>query len=72
MSGCDQCGQPTTRRGLCKDCALAERYSSGPVGGTSEDGDDEEWAVEQAGLGDADAEGQARLDGGIVKERDTE
>lgn len=67
MSGCDQCGQPTRRRGLCKDCALADRYSSGPVGGTGSD-DEAEWSVNQEGLGDAEAEGQARLDGGIVKE----
>jgi len=65
MTACQKCGTRTPRSRLCAECARDERHSTGPVGGTASD--DDEWAVEQTALGDADPAGQTRLDGGIVK-----
>ncbi|WP_436933723.1 hypothetical protein [Halovenus marina] len=68
--GCDRCGCPTPRSRLCKECGRDEHRSTGPVGGTASDQNDrdDEWQVEQQGLGDADAQGQSTLDGGVAKD----
>jgi len=69
MATC-RCGKTIKNgRRRCKQCNLQDRYSTGPVGGRADDSDeDDEWDVEQTGLGDCEAEGQASLDGGIVRD----
>jgi len=65
---CQRCGSDATGD-LCADCERDDhneaRYGTA-ADDTGRDGD--EWAVDQAGLGDRDAAGQARLDGGIARE----
>lgn len=67
---CNRCGRQTPRTRLCKQCARDDRHSTGPVGGTSADSDDDgdEWAVEQQGLDGEAHEGQATLTGGVCKD----
>jgi predicted amidophosphoribosyltransferase len=38
---CSRCGRQTPRSRLCKQCALDQRYSTGPVGGTGSDEEEE-------------------------------
>jgi len=65
---CERCGAPATGD-RCRDCeqqAHNERWF-----GTAADNiglDSDEWEVDQQGLGDREAAGQARLDGGIARE----
>lgn len=57
-AGCEQIAANEARHGVPSD-----RYEDEK---SSDDGDTAEWAVEQQGL-DGGIQGQARLDGGIVK-----
>jgi hypothetical protein len=53
---------PATGR-LCETCATAARVER--VYGTVDETPD--WGVDQQGLGDSDPEGQATLDGALVR-----
>lgn len=66
MTDCAHCGRPTDKR-LCHECSLEARFGL-PDDDTGVDAEDDEWEVDQQGLGDRDAAGQARLDGGIERE----
>jgi hypothetical protein len=57
---CQRCESPC-QGGLCKQCELELAH------GTPTMPDSGEWSVDQQGLGDRDAAGQATLDGGIVR-----
>lgn len=67
---CERCGAPATG-GRCRDCEQQEHVEA-QYGTAADDvgvdAEDDEWEVDQQGLGDRDPAGQARLDGGIARE----
>lgn len=58
---CDKCGTPCQGT-LCRECEQI-RANEKRHGTTVPEPD--QWAIDQQGLGDADAAGQSTLDGGI-------
>jgi len=69
---CQQCGSACQGR-RCRGCEQIQRNEKlhgtpGDDVGRDQDRDGETWGIRQQGLGDAEASGQATLDGGIRKE----
>jgi len=69
---CELCGSACQGR-RCRGCEQSQinetlHGTPGDDVGRDRDHDDETWKIRQQGLGDAEASGQATLDGGIRTE----
>jgi len=62
---CGKCGKPC-QGDYCAGCEQVQRCKD--THGLPDGPEGDEWRVDQQGLGDRDAEGQATLNGGIRKE----
>lgn len=64
MAGtCQRCESPC-QGGLCRQCELERAHGKPEM---PESAKEDEWSVDQQGLGDKQAQGQATLDGSLVR-----
>lgn len=63
---CTDCGAPS-QGDRCQTCRQI-RHNEEYYGVPADHHDREEWRVQQTGLGDRGVNGQATIDGGIVRE----